>query len=386
MTSIDCRATNGAMNEMLTKAKELFDRGEHIGILVPEKPSLDCLIASEVLVRALVAKEKWVGFLRAPRWDAISLWDHLPHVAHSSPLPKEFIISVDTSQTPISQLRYEKEENKIDVILSPKSSPLREGFVSFREGKLLCDNLITLGIADIEEENVGMDIPPEFFTDTPILNIDCRDLNRHYGEVNLVDSSQGSISELIYELFSESNNSGVFGADEATLLLAGILASTNGLASAATDAHTFAITADLIGRGGNYSKARKIVQLSTPIPLLQLLGRASIRSRGDSSRGILWSFLTAEDFQKTGRGSDDILRALTHIESLFPPHRAVVLLWQDQEEGGVRAALAAPRPLLEALQAREPGELQNPHLTLLAAFSSFKEAEDRLTSLLGETL
>ena len=42
----------------------------------------------------------------------------------------------------VGQLRYEKTERGLEVILSPKSTPIKEQYLSFREGKMLCDDEI----------------------------------------------------------------------------------------------------------------------------------------------------------------------------------------------------------------------------------------------------
>jgi len=96
----------------LQKAIDLIEKNEHIALLLPQEPTLDCLVSAEVLARTLTSLGKHIGFLTPHLTDTSPQKDHLPHMASASPLAKEFIISLDTSRAPIGQLRYEKNESQ----------------------------------------------------------------------------------------------------------------------------------------------------------------------------------------------------------------------------------------------------------------------------------
>lgn len=366
------------------KAVELLEKSEHIAILLPSKPTPDSLAAAEVLTQILTSRQKDVGFLTPVKKEGLSRPELFPKIAEAKSLLREFVISIDTSSSPISQLRYEKGEQKVDVILSPKNSSLKKEAVSFKEGGLQCDCAILLGIANPELLTIDS-VEPEFFTDTPILNIDFSSENKKYGEVNLLNTEKSSLSEIVYALASALDPVPL-DADKATLLLAGIIDGTRSFSAPSTSADTLLTASELMRLGAKHALAQEICKETLPLSLAQLLGRASVRSKIDEGAKIAWSFITADDYEKTGRSPTDIPAMLNNLQKTLPPSRVLVLLSQQPEDKMVSAILAGGQEVLEAVRGREPAEFQSPHLRLNNTFSTFREAEDYLSPLIRELL
>lgn len=365
------------------QAIELIEKSEHIALLLPQKPTVDIFCAAEALSQTLLGREKTVGFLQ--KSDMGSLPPGLfQNTRRAQPLLKEFIVSLDTKMAPISEIRYEKTDDRLDIIFSPKSLSIEKSSVSFRDGKTRADLVIALGIHDLEREHV-LTMSPEFFTETPILNIDISEDNKQYGEADLVAVDTPTLAEVVYELLTALTQSPL-PKGPATLLLGGILAQTNHFREIKTNADTFRIASELLRLGADRAAAREISEHGDPLPLLQLFGRATVRSRVESEQGVVWSFVTEEDFEKTGRSAADIPAVLDHIETSFPPHRVAALLWHDLEKKSIRAALTGERTVLEKIAERGLGHFQSPHILLIATFDEFKEAEERIRSLLAGVL
>ena len=345
-----------------TKAIELIEKARHIAILIPSSPDLDCLSSAEALVATLKGLGKLVGF-------------------KNTVLPREFIVSLNTSTSPISQLRYEKTENSTDIIFSPKESPILKESISFREGKMLCDCVVTLGVQNIEKLE---GVYAELVSQIPVLNLDIDGSNGQYGEVNLVDPEKSSLGELTYDFLTGIHQEPL-DKKSATLLLAGIIFKTNHF-SYQTTADTLLCASELMRLEANMADAEKLTKDAKSPALLQLQGRAMVRSKFDEGKGVLWSFITAEDFEKTGRTQDDIPSLLSHIQKEFPPHATTALLCQTGEGGGVSVTLAGNRTSLEALEARGAGKFQSPYLRISSSFESFREAEEIVGSLLTNIL
>lgn len=372
------------MHEETQKAIELLAKSEHVGLLLPARPTLDCLVAAEVLAELLKEQDKQVGFVTTLDSDTLTHSD-LSVVASAPSLAKEFIISLNTETSPIAQLRYEKLQDRIDVVFSPKFSSVEERFVSFREGKVLCGCAILLGVPAIDSLGNVTSVGPDFFTETPLINIDTNPANEAYGEVNMVDNRRTALSEIAYELATNLRPQAL-DSGHATLLLAGIMSETKGFQSSATNADTLLVASELVRLGADHGQALALAKAPPPLPLLQLFGRVAVRSKIDEERGILWSFATDEDFEKTGRSAGDISAVLTHLEDTFPARTLIALLWQDPAERSVSAMLSGAPDLLAKIQDREPGTVNPPHLALAARFSSFRDAEEHLSSLLREVL
>ena len=191
-------ATNEGME--IQKAIDLIEKSEHIALLLPGDPDVDALVSAEVLGRVFETAGKEVGVINTPGHIKQPPHQSLKKLATSSMLPKEFVVSLDTSNHPVSQLRYETEENRINVIFSPRTASLKEPLISFREGRILCDAVFAFGIPDIENVNHADLLGPAFFTETPIVNIDVSEKNKRYGEINLVNPEKASSAEIVYEL------------------------------------------------------------------------------------------------------------------------------------------------------------------------------------------
>lgn len=369
----------------IQKAIDLIEKSQNLALLLPPDPGVDTLAAAEALARMLAERGKTVGYL-APLI--------LPHperfkkLASLLSLPKEFIISLNISESPVSELRYEKGEEKIDVIFSPQSSSIQDKYVSFREGKTICDCALLVGISDIDSAS-SLSPAPDFFTETTLINLDRSPENKRYGEANLIDPSRSSLSEVAFA-FLTSCGSPPPSAEEATLLLTGIVETTKGFRSPETSADTLLAASELIRLGARLPEAFSLLgedQSQNPLSLFQLVGRAVARSKRDEEKNILWSFLTAEDFEKTGRNDEDVPAVMERLSEALPQkNRVQTLLYQTPQEAEVRAILSGERDILEVLQSRSAGDFQSPCLALDEKFPSFREAEERLALLLNDVL
>lgn len=339
-------------------------------------------------MRALREKEKDVGFLCNP--DILKPFLH-PHkkilvaLDTGTHLSREFIVSVNTAHTPVSQLRYEKLEEKIDVIFSPKSAPLDATAVSFRNGKIQCDCAIIIGVERVESLEESMDADPEFFTETPLINIDNNARNTGYGEVNLLDTHRATLSEIAYQTLTQILHQPL-NANDATILLAGITSSTKGFTSPSTNADTFLAVSELMRLGAKREDVFTPIEPQNPLSLIQLVGRASIRSRIDEEKNILWSFLTIEDFTKTNRTPEDIPAVLERLDREFPNIRVKTALWQDPETQLVHVALLTEDKILEAVQEQTRGEYRKSCFIISSTFTNFREAEDAVKNILPRSV
>lgn len=371
--------------EDTTKAVELITKAGSIGLFLPERPDFDTLASAQVLAAVLAAQGKTTGLLTpATATDEEQKKIFSKILGAALPL-KEFIISVNTRDTAISQLRYEKHEDRVDIILTPKSSPIQAHAISFREGAVQSDCLMMIGIPRIEHIANMKDFAPDFFTEHAVINIDNDAVNAQYGEANCCDSERPSRSELVWQILA-AEPLWTPDAASATLLLAGILSASSSFTDPRTSAETLQIAADLMRAGAMHEDARVLIQESRPLNLLQLASRASVRSKFDGERGILWSFLTAEDFIKTSRTADDVPLVLASLERMLPKPATHILLWQESGEAPVQAIISAAPPVREELQKQEYGEMMSPYLKLGRVFPSFRSAEEHIGALIQKVL
>lgn len=368
----------------IQKAIELIEKSEHIGIALSPEFELDEAVSAEVIAEILQKKEKHIGLLFPAVKDLLQKFPAPLKIASSPELLKEYVISIDSSRFPVSQLRYEKNEDELEIILSPKNYPLSSEAFSFREGKTQCDLAILIGIKNTDNLNIT-DLEPDFFTETPIINFDISEENQRFGEANLVSSEKSSISELVYEFMTKFEPAPLE-EKNASLLLAGIFQKTNQLQLSNLNPNTFLTVSELMRLGANYLQALKWSRGSISFELMQLIGRASVRTKIDHEKEILWSFVTSEDFEKTGRTYQDFPKILAYLSVNFPPHKLTVLLWQNYENGQIYASFKGEEKLLKTLQDNTGGEFHNLCLLISENFATFREAEHKISTLLDKIL
>ncbi|MDP3779244.1 MAG: hypothetical protein Q8R30_04350 [bacterium] len=364
-----------------TPAINLIEKSKHIGIILPALPNHDILASAETLATFFISRGVYVGIVTPLDPHSRSRENIIPILASLKPLTKEFIISLNTAASPISQLRYEQPQGHVDIILSPASYSSMRDNVSFRDGKTQCDCLITLGLDDIEAVDTKyLTIPPSLFSETPIIAFASSTNHKKYGTVNLINISLPSIAELTYRFLAAIPNHKISGTS-ATLLLSGILHATHGL-TVLTDAHTLLSGHELVKLGADYTAAHALWRNIASISLAPLMGRALARSKIDTKKQITWSSLIKDDFLLTERSENDIPEIIARIEKEFPGNRFHVFLWQHPTTHNIHAHIAADIARQESVRRSASAESDGPYLRLTDIYESFADAEKKVSALL----
>ncbi|OHA09145.1 MAG: hypothetical protein A3B37_01215 [Candidatus Sungbacteria bacterium RIFCSPLOWO2_01_FULL_59_16] len=300
---------------------------------------------------------------------------------------REFILSFDLARSPIKELRYEKSQNRLDVILAPTGGRIRREDVTFRSGALRYDLAIAVGLGRPEAAARSIARVPELIHERQVVGIDSNPQNTRWAETNLVPAADASpptptLAELAHALLA-ALGSPADDAEIATALLAALAAESNWFRTPARP-EVFSLAADLVRRGADQALVRR--SASPSLSHLKLAARACVRSRLDAATDTLWATLIPDDFEKTETGEADLAPALTAFTGFLPLTGRTLLLWQTEAGGAVRALtagdglgeLAGLRPLAPVLTKFEARVLDR-------TFASFAEAEVVLARLLDRT-
>ncbi len=366
------------------KIRELLEKSSLVGIVLPDEPGLDTLIAAEILYRVIELRGKTAGFLNAPRrtMEQGTVSRLLRAVTAAHTLVKEFIISLDTARFPVAQLRYEKTGERLDIILSPKNAPVMREGVSFREGSVRCDCIIAIGIPTLEAVTRTTAGTAEIVAETPVINMDNAAENKGYGTIALTIPPDHALGEAAYRIAQQWLGTPPEG-ELATLALAAVMYKTDTFRTRGIAPEMLMAASELMRRGADHRVALETAAASDPFDLIQLCSRAAVRSKLTRDGTILWSFITGDDFKKTGRSPRDIPGVLRHLEQRMPAHELRVVLWQDTDtHDTIRATLAGTPAHLNTIRSRMPGTATADLLTITASFTSFQEAEDAITTAL----
>lgn len=367
-----------ALREIATAAERL-KAARAIALLLPDAPSIEAWGSAAAIALGLRGMGKTVSVFAARR--GVPALGFGLGEAHDEPL-REFILSFDLTRSPIRELRYERDENRLDIILSPVGGRLTREDVGFRSGALNYDLVLAIGVAHPEAALESIRNAPELLHERPVINLDSGSANRGYGEINLLpaDGERITLPELAHELFI------ALGAEasetEAGSFLAALHAATRSFDPALATPHALRLAADLIERGGRISEPLLLTPPQTRFALDQLAARAVARSRFDPALGLLIALLAPDDFAKTAATEADVPAALERVSAFVARASVVALLARTRDAESIRVSVAAGDPELVSAIRSAGGTSPDGPLELARRFDSFAEAEAEVRRLL----
>jgi len=172
-------------------------------------------------------------------------------------------ISFDIGDSQIRELSYEQEEGILKINLATVGNKFVLEKPRVDQLKFKYDLIFSIGSPDLGSLGKIYYDNSCFFSEMPIVNIDCRAKNEKYGSVNLIQPDS-SVSELIAEIVGMISRD-ILDSRIADLLLAGIIAKTNNFQAAKIKAETFALVSVLLRTGAN---REEVVRYLSNISLL----------------------------------------------------------------------------------------------------------------------
>lgn len=358
-----------------------------IAIVLPNACGLDVGGSAYALAAGLKSLGKMVSVFAPAPLPTNAIAPFGQHFAGEEPL-REFIISFDLARSPIKELRYEKAENRLDIILSPTSGRIKREDVEFRYGPLRYDLAITLGVASLGHASEAMAPIPELFHEKPILNIDANPANQRFGELNFISEENAgrypTIPTLTYELL-ERLGALPNDAASASALMAALEMATKHFKPQRTGITELGMALALVERGADPSAVEQALRLEEQRRAAnpQLLGRALARSRVDEKTRTAWLTLSADDFARTGTQPDEAEHIAEHMAECFPACERAVLMWQEPTTQRVQALIQLTDPAeARAMTAETHVDAKSAGVMAIASQPTFLEAERVITALL----
>lgn len=269
----------------------------------------------------------------------------LPHLEHVKPKLEninKLIIKVDTSKIKLQDISYDLKGDLLEIYLAPQSGAWSENDLRTQTTDYKYDLVISVGAADLESLGAIYEKHADFFYKTPIINIDANPANEHFGQINHVDITATSSSELVYGLIENINRSFI-DEDLATLLLTGMITKTRSFKSTNVTPQTLAIASQLVALGARREEIIHNLYRTRTIQTLKLWGRALARLKADEPLGLVWTLLTRDDFIHSGSSPEDVEDVISELIANSPKASAILILYEDS--GAVRALLHTERPL-----------------------------------------
>lgn len=312
------------------QAAELVNRARQILVTTREHPSLDALASTFALGHALKKAKKSFDIV-IPGW---KVTDALPTFLSPAGLPisdkigalRAFHIKLNVQEVPLSELMYDVRDGQLDITLLPREGGWKPEDAVFQSGLDRYDLVITVDANDMTTIGALGQEQADFLYRTPIINIDCSSRNEYWGQVNLVDLTAVSTSEVLYQWFQEWDKT-LVDASIATHLLAGMIARTKSFRTTNVTPRTLSVSSSLIELGANREQIIHGLWRTRSIGTLKLWGRALSRLVVEKECGLVWTSITESDVAEAGVPFHALDGIVDELISYAPEARAVALFF-----------------------------------------------------------
>ena len=250
---------------------------------------------------------------------------------------RRFIVSLDISQTKISQIKYSIENNELNFIVSPEDGWFTPEDVKTRAGEFKYDLIISLGAIDLESLGSIYDQNIEFFYKTTVINIDNKSANEEFGQINFIDLNAVSISEILFYLLKNFKRETI-DEDIATNLLAGIIIKTKNFKTANLTPRVLLTTSELITLRARREEIVDNLYRARTLSDLKIWGKVLNNLKSELNGELIWSSLRLTDFQLEQANESSLNDIIDELIASVPNARLVVIL-QEQSEAKTKLLL-----------------------------------------------
>ncbi len=310
---------------------ELLKPAAHPLILLPPYPSRDAIASGIALAHFTTALGK-NPTLAAERIDerredlSFLAWPETVLTAISG--ARDFVLSFNTEHNAILDVRTERLNKELRIHLTPEHGTIDPRDFSFILAKYKFDVVLTIDAPDKESLGKLYEDNPDIFYEVPIINIDRHSNNEQYGQLNLVDVTASSASEITAH-FIETVGPEFIDPAVAEALLAGIMSATDSFQRKNTTPKTLQLASALMGHGADQQKIVKSLYKTQPLHILKLWGRIMGNIRTHEALRLMWAPVTLEDLVESRSKSEDLPVVLDKIRNNYAGATVFALFFKE---------------------------------------------------------
>jgi len=315
--------------------KNYLEKSQEILILIPENPTGDAVGSAWALYFFLHKK----GVL-----PTIAFSNHLSPKFAYLPKPERilneisgartFVLSFDTTRNKIVDLKTEVKENKYNLYLTPEKGSLDPRDFSFILAKFQYDLIVVLDCPDLEKLGKLYEVNPDLFFEVPVVNVDWRSNNENFGQINLVDITASSCSEILHSTLVQIDYASV-DKTVAECLLTGIISATDSFQKKNTTPKSLTAAAALMEQGADQQSIIRWLYKTQPLHILKLWGRAMSHLNWDEKSRLAWTGLSVEDFVQSRSNPKDVPMILEKLQENYSEGKIFMSLYNDTPDSTV---------------------------------------------------
>lgn len=239
-------------------------------------------------------------------------------------LPEQghFVLSLDTTEHKIQDIKYRKGEKSIDILIVPEDGVFTAQDMTLSKGLVDLDLIITVGANALEDLGNVYQKNASLFMKSPILNLSASADNEHFGRLHGIDPNASSVCEILTNLCEGRPELEThITADIATLLLTGIISSTESFLEPNTPQQSFYTASKLFSKGAKHSEIIDHLFKMKNLSTLKAWGEILENLELDIHHKIGWSHISESDFfsikaspEEVEDLNDELLRHLKDAE------------------------------------------------------------------------
>ena len=335
---------------------DIIKKSKKILVLPSAPPDGDSLGAAIALYISLRKLEKEVTVICSdPVPDVFDFLPNIKIIGNKLISSNDFIITLDCKKIKVDKIKSSIEDDKVNIIISPKEGNFSEDDICFNKGEIEYDLIITVDCAELKQLGVIYEGNIEMFHQLPVINIDHHISNTHFAKLNHVDIMASSTTELLFPLLEElAKDSGVDLIDEdvSTLLLTGIITDTGSFQNANTTPRSFEVAAELIAYGARQQEIIQYIYKTKQLSQLKIWGRVLSKIQTDERHHIVWSVVSQQDFRDTGSSEDETGDIIDELMT-NAPGAEIILLIKEKKDGSISVSFRSTTAAVDCAQIAE---------------------------------
>lgn len=370
-----------ALNEYQQAYTHLGQK-KNILIIAGPRDIEDTYPAAIALAAVLGRNKKQITFFSpASPGDQFSFLDNGCNLQKTIQSTQDLIISLDCAQKPIKQIHYTRKDGKINIHVAPAAGTRLEAedahisLAGFNH-----DLIVAIGLDDLATLEEEFERNAQFFFETPIINIDTNSSNERWGQVNILEPTLSSCSEIVVKLLKQWDET-LITKNVATPLLAGIIASTNNFQNARTKPNTFYEAAYLISREADQQEIIKCLLKTKSFEFLRLWGIAMSKLQYEDRAKLGWLSLSENDFRESGATPRLLPSILTELKNNFAAANTFVIFWKNDQNAQLALVHSLHNEHLRALSKTLGGQRRGSNLILSLPSTQTQDQEKLIENI-----
>lgn len=170
------------------------------------------------------------------------------------------------------------------------------------------------------------------------VNIDHHPTNKLYGDINIVETSASSASELIYHFFDASHIR--IDSDMATSLLTGLCTDTSNFSNRLTTELTLDVASELLACGARFPDILRYIWRNKTIESLQLWGKVLSRLQYNKTYDIATTWTKTEETESV---EPRVLEDMRNFLGRVIKEADTTLFLREQSDGTIRGSFRGHR-------------------------------------------